>query len=197
MPYGELLKALDDEVTHEVEKLHLEAAAQERQILDAARRQITAAHAQALAELERRSDAETDHAVALAHLEGERALLVATHRALATLRAELTTRVARLGEVAITLRLSEEVLARVTQGKVELHVASTHAGAVRKWLRRRRSSREVSVCPDTGITAGARAHLVDERVLLDNTVPSRLERAWRAMETEIAHELLGGSHAEL
>lgn len=193
MGYHELLKALEDEVERQIRRI--EADANETcQRLDAKiHRQLAARREEALAAEARRLDDEAQRAVSRARFEQARALLAEQRRLLADLRQEAERRLPALDEAALAARLVDDLAPELGDGPVELRVSPGREAAFADALSRRHQelARRAIVTGVEGLGGGVVAALDEGRQLLDNSLPSRLDKAWQQLEGELAAALFG------
>jgi V/A-type H+-transporting ATPase subunit E len=189
--YAELLHVLEEEAAREVHDLR-DAADRERVRILAEARAAAAAARDACLARERAALEATRRAVAgsLAS-EAERALLVEGRRHLEALRGEILAALAAAGGPDLDARLLREVLPEAGDGPLEIAVDPGAEDACRASLARL----------DPALPARARVHAAPGRRggvevvagarVLDDTLPSRLARAWPHVEAELAALLLG------
>lgn len=189
MGYPELLRVLREEAAREARDVR-EAAlrtaarvrAEARQKADAAREALVARE-RVEAEAARRAAAES-----LA-LERDRNLLVEGRRHLEALREEALRRLAAAGSPELDARLLAEILPETGDGPLEVVVDPGAEEAARATLARLAPGRPVAVRAAAAPRGGV--EVVCGRLLLDDTLPSRLLRAWPELEAELAALLLG------
>ncbi len=190
MGYGELLRALEDEVRAEARKVREEAARERERVLDEARRAAAMAREEALVRLAAELAARRARAEAAASLEPERHVLSEQRRLLDELRASATERLAAASGPALTARLLDEIAPEVGEGPVAVEVDPGGEDAIREHLARAHPAIAARAAVRTG--PGARGGVlveVDGRAVLDNTLSARLERAWSVLEGEAAGRL--------
>jgi vacuolar-type H+-ATPase subunit E/Vma4 len=195
----ELLRALEEETRAEVrDALDRAAAERDRLVADAAARagaEREAALAAARAEEARRGERER----AVGATAAEARVLGEARRLLEGLRAEGAARLAARGEPAVTLRLLAGALADGEGDEaVEVLVDPAEVDEVREWLRRARPVTAVRArvtaadAPRGGVVVR-----FGDRLEVDETLASRLDRAWERLEPEVARALWGGSDGAL
>lgn len=192
MGYGELLRVLEEEASREAREIR-EAADRERGRIVAEARSAAGAVRKALLEREGAA-AEGRRAAALASaaLARERALLVQKRALLEALRVEVAARLPAPAGAELLARLLLEVLAEAGPGPFQLVVDPGEEEACRAFL--------VREAPDLAGRAEVRAapaprggvELVAGRRVIDDTLRARLERAWPALEAELAEILFEG-----
>jgi V/A-type H+-transporting ATPase subunit E len=191
--YGELLRVLEEEATREVREIR-EAADRERErIVAEARRAADAARA-ALLERERAAgEARRRAAVEAAAQERERVLLVEKRALLEALRGEFASRLPASAGVEVLARLLREVLAEAGDGPFRVVVDPGEEEACREILARERPDlvARAEVVAAAASRGGVELH--SGRRVLDDTLRSRLERAWPALESELAAILFEGA----
>jgi V/A-type H+-transporting ATPase subunit E len=189
--YAELLHVLEEEAAREERDVR-EAAGRERARVLAEASAAAAAARDACLARERAAIEATRRAVAESlALERERALLVAGRRHLDELRGEVLAALAAAGGPALDARLLAEVLPEAGDGPLEIVVDPGAEDACRASLARldpalparARVRAAASRRGGVEVAAGAR--------VLDDTLPSRLARAWPDVEAELAALLLG------
>jgi vacuolar-type H+-ATPase subunit E/Vma4 len=124
--------------------------------------------------------------VEAAALERDRALLVEKRALLETLRCEVEAHLPAPAGADVLARLLPEVLAEVGEGPFRLVVDPGEEEACREILARERpgllARAEIRAAP--GPRGGVEAHC--GRRVLDDTLRARLERAWPALESDLA-----------
>lgn len=191
MGYPELLRVLEEEAAREAREVRVAAERERARILAEARAAADAACASLL--LRQRGEAEArgraDAEVLL--LERDRALLLVRRRLLAELRAAIEAALPAAGGPELDARLVAELLPEVGAAEpFEVIVDPGAEDAARAALARLDPSAaaRARVSP-----AGARRGGVELRVgrrILDDTLPSRLERAWPRVEADLCALLL-------
>ncbi len=186
MGYPELLRVLGEEAAREAREVRAAAERERERILVHAREESAASHAALLARA--RADAEAHRRATLESLalERERELLRERRRLLEALREEVVARLATAGSVALDARLLAEVLPEAGEGPLEVVVDPGHEEAARAAI--------AALSPEAAGRTAVRAAperrggvlLVAGRRVLDDTLPSRLERAWPDLESELA-----------
>jgi vacuolar-type H+-ATPase subunit E/Vma4 len=191
--YEDLLRALEEEVREQTRALRETARAERARVLEEARRGAATAREEALSRARAELVAERARGQARAAQEEGLRLLVEQRRLLDALRGEARRRLRETASPDLDLRLLDEALADDGGEEVEIRVDPGREAAVRERLR-------------TGHAAvAARAHVVAApearggvevcfggRAVSDNTLPSRLDKAWPALEPELAALLFGG-----
>lgn len=190
MGYPELLRVLREEAAREARDVRDAAQrtatrirAEARGVADAAREALIARE-RAEGEAARRAAGES-----LA-LERERTLLVERRRHLEALREEVLRRLAAAGSVELDARLLAELLPETNDGPLEVVVDPGAEDAARAALARLAPGRPATVRAAAAPRGGV--EVVTGRLVLDDTLPSRLQRAWPELEAELATILLGG-----
>jgi V/A-type H+-transporting ATPase subunit E len=189
--YGELLRVIEEEASREAREIR-EAAGRERdRILAEARGAADAARGAALERERLEEESRRKTAGEASGLEGDRALLVEQRRLLDALREEVAARLPRpVGREVLSMLLAETVI-EAWEGRVEIVVDPGEEETVRSLLG--------NVAPDVLARAEIRAapaarggvEVICGRRVLDDTLASRLERAWPALEPELAQILFG------
>jgi vacuolar-type H+-ATPase subunit E/Vma4 len=192
--YGDLLRALEDEVREQARALREEARREGERIAEEGRRLSARAREEALGRVAQETAASLLRARVRAALIEERALLVEKRRLLEEVRAETSARLGRASSAPLTCRLLDEALADDEGGALVAVVDPGHAEAARTHARARHPDAAdrlvVEEAPSVrgGVELRVGAHLV-----VDDTLPSRLARAWPALEVELASVLFGGT----
>jgi V/A-type H+-transporting ATPase subunit E len=191
--YPELLRVLEEEAAREAREVHAAAERERDRIVSEARFAAREAREALLARERAEAAARRRAALESLALERDRALLFERRRLLDGLRDEIERRLAAAGSPELDARLLAEVLPEAGDGPVEVIVDPGAEDAARAALARLApglSSRA------TVRSAGARrggVEVIAGRRLLDDTLRSRLARAWPDLEGELAALLLGGS----
>lgn len=193
MGYHELLKALEDEVARQIRQIEADADETCRRLDAKIHRELAVRRDAALAAEGRRLDEEAQRAVSRARFERARMLLADERRLLADLRQEAERRLPALDEAALAARLVDDVAPELGDGPVELRVSPGREAAFVDALSRRHPelARRAIVTGVEGLGGGVVAALDEGRQLLDNSLPSRLDKAWQQLEGELAAELFG------
>lgn len=186
MGYPELLRVLEEETAREAREVRAAAERECARILSEARAAAESARAAVLARAREESDALRRAARESVALERERALLAERRRLLEELRLEALSRLRRAGGPALDAALLAEVLPEAGEGPLEVIVDPGAEDEARRAL--------AALDPGASARAAIRAarearggvELVAGRRVLDDTLPSRLERAWPALEAELA-----------
>jgi len=191
--YGDLLRALESEVREQSAALREEARREAERVAEEGRLLSARARAEALARAAEEGGAALERARARGALAEERRLLAEKRRVLAEVRAEAASRLAAASTPALTCRLLDEALADDDGGALVAVVDPGHGEAARDHARRRhpdaaaRLTVEEAAAPRGGVELRVGAGLV-----VDDTLPARLARAWPALEVELAPLLFGG-----
>jgi vacuolar-type H+-ATPase subunit E/Vma4 len=205
--YDALLRVVEEEAAHEVERIRDGARRDRERILAEARaaaaaaREAVVARERAAGEARRRGSRER---LALAR---ERTLLVERRRLLSEVVATAWARLvnppdarARAGpadgghagdELALLARLVAELLPELPEGPFELEVDPGAGPAARETLARLapHAAARATVVEAATFRGGVRATC--GRLELDDTLVARLERAWPVLEPELARRLFG------
>lgn len=194
MGYGELLRALEDEVREQARVLREEARREGERVAEEGRRLSARAREESLGRVAAEAAEALERARVRAALIEERALLVEKRRILEEVREGARGRLGRSATPSLTCRLLDEALGDDDGGALVAVVDPGHAEAARDHLRARhpgaapRTSVEEAPAARGGVELHVGAHLV-----VDDTLPSRLARAWPALEVELAPLLFGGA----
>lgn len=191
MGYPELLRVLGEEAAREARDVRAAAERERARILEEARAAAQAEREALLARV--RDEAETRRRGALGALAlgRERAMLAERRALLESLRRDVCARLADLGTPELDRRLLGEVLPEAGEGPVEVIVDPGAEEGARASL--------AALAPGLARSAVVRAaparrggiELWTGRRALDDTLPSRLERAWPSIEPELAAILWG------
>jgi vacuolar-type H+-ATPase subunit E/Vma4 len=195
--YQELLRALEEEVRDEARQLAERARAERDRILEGARQAAATAREQALGRIDAELGAERARAGARAALELERSLLVEKRRLLDSLRREILARLPARAGPATTARLLAEALGDDPGGPIEVEVDPGEVEAVRALLARHHPAAAARATVRAAGGASGGVVVRAERATFDNSLPSRLEKAWPDLEGEAAALLFGGGDAAL
>ncbi len=192
MGYRELLEALEAEVGRRIRELDEEAGRESRRLLEETRPQLAAERAAALAREGRRLDEEASRAVGRARVEEERTLLAEQWRLMAELRREAEARLSALSDAALLTRLVDELAPELGEGPLEFRVEEGQEEHLESHLARRHPEllRRATIAGSPDVHGGVQVSL-GGRQRLDNTLPSRLEKAWPLLEGEVAARLFG------
>ena len=193
MPYGDLLRALEDEVREQARTLK-ESARQEGERLAAeAHRLAMAAREEALARVAAEGAGASQRARIRAALTEERLLLVEKRRILEELREGALSRLPGLSTPALSCKLLDEALGDDDGSRLEAVVDPGHGEACRKHLASRPEfSARVEFLEAQAPRGGVELR-VGDTLTVDDTLPSRLARAWPALEVEVALLLFGSA----
>ncbi len=192
MGYGDLLRALEEEVREQKLALRESARAEGERLAAEARRLAGEARAEALARVEAEGAALRQRAAIRASLTEERLLLVERRRLLEEVRVEAGRRLAGLSSPELTGRLLDEALGDDDGGRLEAVVDPGHGEACRAALAASRP--EVArrlVITEGDVARGGVELRVGDHLVVDDTLPARLARAWPGLEVEIASQLFG------
>jgi len=189
MGYPELLRVLGEEAAREARDLRAAAERERERIVAEARAAAEAVREAVLVRERAEAGARQRAALEAIAIERDRALLVERRRLLDELRDEALARLAGEGGPALDARLLAEILPDAGEGPLELIVDPGSEAEARRAL--------VALDPAAAARAVVRGapaarggvELVAGRRVLDDTLPSRLERAWPVLEAELA-ELL-------
>jgi V/A-type H+-transporting ATPase subunit E len=189
--YPELLRVLGEEAAREAREVRAAADRECARILSEARAAADGVRAAVLARVREEAEAHRRAAREAISLERERALLVERRRLLERLRLEALDRLRGAGGPALDAALLEELLPEVGEGPLEVLVdpgAEAEMGRALAALDPGLAARAVvRAAPE----ARGGVELVAGRRVLDDTLPSRLERAWPVLEAELATLLFG------
>jgi V/A-type H+-transporting ATPase subunit E len=191
MGYGELLRVLGEEASREAREVREAAAREAERIVAEARRLSEEARRTLLARERAAAEARRKASLEAAALEADRAALVEKRRLLEELRADVARSLPAPAGREVLANLLVEVLPEVWDGPVvvvvdpgEEEICRVHLGNVRPDVLGRA---RIEAAPK----ARGGVEMVCGNRVLDDTLPSRLERAWPALEPELAALLFG------
>jgi V/A-type H+-transporting ATPase subunit E len=192
MGYGELIRVLREEAAREAQELRAAAERESARIVDEARAAARAASDALVAREGSEAAARRRASLEALALERDRVILAEQRRILDGIRAEAAGRLpAPVGPEALG-RLLREVLAEAGEGPVVLEVDPGEEEICRVLLARERADLASRAQVRAAATLRGGVALIDGRRILDDTLPARLERAWPALEPELATILFGG-----
>lgn len=187
--YPALFAALSEEVAREAAAIGAAAEAQRDALIAAARQAAAAERDERLARARREAEAARRAALGAEALERERMVFLEQRRQLAALRAAVEDRLLDVADPELLSRLLPELLVELGDGPFTLVVDPGDEDACRRALagtpERARATIAAAPARRGGVTA------VMGRRVLDDTLRSRLERAWTALEPELAARLFG------
>jgi V/A-type H+-transporting ATPase subunit E len=186
MGYPELLRVLEQEAAREARELRAGGAREAARIVEEAERAARAACDALLARERSEAEARRRSVLEGVALERERRLLFDRRRLLDELRAEALRRLAAAATPELDARLLAEVLPEADVGPIEVVVDPGREEAARAAL----AARPGAIVRAAAVPRGG-VEIVAGRRVLDNTLPSRLDRAWPVVEAELAELLLG------
>jgi V/A-type H+-transporting ATPase subunit E len=184
--YPELLRVLGEEAAREARELRVAAERERERFLAEARAAVADARETTLARERAEGEARRRAAVEGAALERERALLVERRRLLEELRGAALARLAGERGPALDAMTLRELLPEAGNGRLELVVDPGAEVEARRALARLDPEAPGRVDVRAAPAARGGVELVAGRRVLDDTLPSRLERAWPALEPELA-----------
>ena len=192
MGYVELLQALEEEVERQVREIQEEAERDARRILEETRHGLAAEREELLGRERRRLDGEGRGELARARLGADRELLAEMRHLLEGLRREAESRLPALEDPFVLPRLVEELVPELGQAPLEFRVARRHQEHLRRYLAETHPAllARATIIASDDLGGGVEVALGD-RADLDNTLASRLDRAWELLEGEIAALLFG------
>ncbi len=195
MGYRELLQALEEEVGRQVREALAEASQERQRLLEKTRQELTAKREEVLEEERRRLEKESARALSMARLEMEHAILGETRRQMAELRRETEDRLSAMNDADVLTRLVDEIVPELGEGPVEFRVREGKEEFLLAHLSRHhpRLLSRATIHGCSNIRGGVEVSLAD-RQILDNTLHSRLQKAWQLLESEIAAVLFGADH---
>jgi V/A-type H+-transporting ATPase subunit E len=184
--YPELLRVLGEEAAREAREVRAAAVQERERILTAARADAAAAREALVARARAEAEARRRTALESIALERERDLLFERRRLLDELHEEVRRRLAGASSPALDARLLAEVLPEAGDGPMEVIVDPGAEEAARAAL----EAVSPGLAPRATIRAAPVARggveVIAGRRILDDTLPSRLERAWPDVEAELA-----------
>ncbi|BDG06095.1 V-type ATP synthase subunit E family protein [Anaeromyxobacter oryzae] len=191
MGYPELLRVIGEEAAREAEEIRAAGAREAERIRAEARAAAGAASAALLARARAEAAARARLAAEARARERERQLLAVRRRALEALHSDAIAALAGAGTPAIDARLLAEALAEAGAGPVEVVVDPGAEPACRAALERLDPARAAAATVRAAPVARGGVEVVAGRLVLDDTLPSRLARAWPDLEAELAAMLFG------
>ncbi|WP_242341368.1 hypothetical protein [Anaeromyxobacter sp. SG66] len=189
MGYPELLRVLGEEAAREAREVRAAAEREGARIVEEARAAAAAARDSVLARGRVEGAARRRAAHEAVAVERERALLVERRRLLEGLHDEARARLVAEGGAALDAALLAEILPEAGDGPLELVVDPGAEEEARRALAALDAGAAARAVVRAAPEARGGVELVAGRRVLDDTLPSRLERAWPALEAELA-ELL-------
>jgi vacuolar-type H+-ATPase subunit E/Vma4 len=191
--YRELLEALEDEVERQIRQIEVETDQACQRLVAETHRERAARREDALAREGQRLDEDARRAAGRARFEQARTLLGEQRGLLADLCQEAERRPPALDEAALLARLVDELVPELGDGPVELRVNLGQEAAFARDLARRHPElgSRATVTGADSLGGGVVAAFDGGRQILDNSLPSRLEKAWQLLEGEIAADLFG------
>jgi V/A-type H+-transporting ATPase subunit E len=189
--YDDLIRVLGEEAAREAREIRRRAAEERDRILAEARSASTGAREALLARERKEAEARRRTALARVALERERTLLGERRRLLEALRAEARGALAGALDEAALARLVDEVVSAAPPGPFTLVVDPGERGRVQAILA---ASHPEALERAAWAEAPARrggVELRSGRLVLDDTLPSRLARAWPRLEPALGRLLFG------
>jgi vacuolar-type H+-ATPase subunit E/Vma4 len=189
--YPELLRVLQEEAAREARDVRAAAAVERDRVLATARADAISAREALLARARAETEARRRAALEAVAMDRERALLVERRRELDRLRGEARLRLAGAGSPELDARLLAEVLPEAGEGPLEVVVDPGAEDAARAALAAlsRAAAARATVRPAPARRGGV--EVIAGRRVLDDSLPSRLDRAWPELEAELAGILFG------
>jgi vacuolar-type H+-ATPase subunit E/Vma4 len=194
MGYRELLQALEDEVDRQIRERRDEALREGERLLDTTRQELTAMREKVLDEERRRLEEESARAISRARMELEHAILAEARRQLADLLREAEARLPAMNDADVLTRVVDEIVPELDAGPVEFRVKAGQEEHLRAHLRQHHPGLLPRATIIGSPTIGGGVEVSGSRQTLDNTLPSRFQKAWQLLEPEIAAILFGESH---
>ena len=198
MGYGDLLRALEEEVREQSRALRESARAEGERLAAEARAFASRAREEAVARLAEERASSRERARVRAALAEERVLLVERRRLLEELRSEVSARLPSLSDPTLSTRLLDEALADDDGGPLRAVVDPGHAVPCRQHLARAHpgAASRTAVEEAAEVRGGVELH-VGTDLTVDDTLPARLARAWPRLEVALSNILFGaGDGAE-
>ena len=191
MGYGELIRVLGEEAAREARDIRRRGGEERERILAEARAAAVTARESLLARERIEAEARRRAALARVALERERALLVERRRLVDVLRTEAAGALAAPVEDEVLARLLGEVLAVAPPGRFTLVIDPGDGERVRAALAAAHpEALDRAELADAPARRGG-VELRSGRLVLDDTLPSRLARAWPRLEPALARQLFG------
>jgi len=151
------------------------------------RAELAARRERVLDEERRRLADEEARTLSAARLEQGRTLLVEMRRELAELRSAAAARLTTMNDADLVGRLVDELVPELGAGALVFRVKPGYERPLEAHLRRTHpgllSRATIEAAPELG---GGIEVTHEGRQRLDNTLPARLENAWRQLEPELA-----------
>jgi V/A-type H+-transporting ATPase subunit E len=194
MPYGDLLRALEEEVRGQCRALEEEARREADRIADEGRRLSAAAREEALAGAAAEREALQERARVQARSMASRAILEEERRVLAEVRSAAAGRLAGRSTPGLTCALLAEALGDDDGSPVTVTCDPGHAAAAREWIARHRPDVASRTTVVEGPALGGVLLRIGDGFVVDDTLPSRLARAWPALEVELGRLLFEEGH---
>jgi len=184
--YPELLRVIEDEAGREEREVRAAAEREAARVLAEARAAADAAREAAIARARSEAERVVREAEERHALARERGLLVERRGVLESLRAEVAQALRAASSPALDAALLAEVLPDAGPGPLEVIVDPGAEDAARRAL--------AALDPDAAARATIRAAraarggvaIVSGRLVLDDTLPARLDRLWPDLEPELA-----------
>ena len=186
MGYTDLLQVLGEEAAREARDVRAAAQAEAERIVAEARAEAAAACEALVTRTRAECAARQKAALESLTLERDRELLVERTRLLEALREDVKGRLPSLGGAALDARLLAEVLPEAGDGPLDVVVdPGAEASAQAALAALSPQAAERATVRASSARRGGIAVVAGRRVL-DDTLPSRLERAWPDLEAELA-----------
>jgi vacuolar-type H+-ATPase subunit E/Vma4 len=190
MGYGDLLRALSDEAERDARAIRDAGAREAERLVAEARAAAAAERERALAAAEERERAALARARAAAQREAEAAVLREVRSRLDALRVEALASLRERGR-SLLPGLADELCARLGEGTATLVVDPGDERTVQAHLARAHPELAGRIAVRAAPAARGGLELVQGGVVLDDTLQARLDRAWEALEPDLA-KLSGG-----
>jgi vacuolar-type H+-ATPase subunit E/Vma4 len=196
VPYGELLRALEAEVRDQCRAVEESARAESLRIQEEGRRLTAAAREEALSLARADVEAVLDGARRRAARVEDLAVLAEKRRLLAEVRERVAGKLASRSTPELSCALLAEALGDDDGSPLVVTCDPGHAATCREWLRLHRpdAAARASVVERPSPCGGIELS-VGELLVVDDTLPARLDLAWAALEPELARGVTGDGDA--
>jgi V/A-type H+/Na+-transporting ATPase subunit E len=195
MAYGDLLRALSDETERDARSIRDAGAREAERVVAEARAAAAAEGERALAAVEAQERSALARARAAARRDAEATVLREVRRRLEALRAEALSALRARGRTILP-RLVDELCGRLSPGTATLVVDPGGEAVVLEHLARAHPDLADRLTVRAAATARGGVELVQDGVVLDDTLEGRLDRAWDVLEPELAKLHAGATRGD-
>ena len=192
MGYPELLRVIEDEADREERVLRAAAEREAAGVLAEARAAADAAREAVVAGARAEAERVVREAEERYTLARERGLLVERRRLLEALRVEVLEVLRAASSPALDAALLAEVLTDVGPGSLEVFVDPGAEDAARRSLAALDPAAAARATVRAAGTARGGVAIISGRLVLDDTLPARLDRLWPDLEPVLAGILEAG-----